>query len=74
MSATLDRNVAIIDGVTSTESMIINPDDFILKAIEPESIPPFTINDIRIGIKMVNASVWVEAAEALARRGLMIAG
>ena len=74
MSATLWKNVAIIDGVTSTESMVIDSDFVILKAIEPESIPPFTINDIRIGVKMVNVSAWVQAAEVLARRGLMIAG
>jgi len=74
MSASLDKNVAIIDGVTGGENMIVDSDYISFPAIAEECIPPHTINDIRIGVKIVNAGARVYAAEALARRGLMLAG
>ena len=74
MSATLEKNVAIIDGVTSCEAFKVDDEYGIFKAIEPETIPPFTINDIKIWVKLVNVGARVIVAEALARRWLMIAG
>lgn len=74
MSASLDKNVAIIDGVTQMTQDPTWSNGSIVKAIAPEQIPPHTINKIKIGVKAVNVWIQVCGCEDLGLRGLMIAG
>ena len=74
MSATLWKNIAIIDGVTKITQDPMWSNGSIVKAIAPEQIPPHTINNIKIGIKAVNVWAQICGCEAMAMRGLMIAG
>ena len=74
MSATLWKNIAIIDGVTQITQDPTHSNGLFVEAIAPEQIPPHTINKIKIGIKAVNVWVQICGCEAMAMRGLMIAG
>lgn len=74
MSATLGKNIAIIDGVTQITQNPMWSNSLMLKAIAPEQIPPHTINKIKVGIKAVNVWFQLYWCEAMAMRGLMIAG
>lgn len=73
MSATLGKNIAVIDGVTQMTQDPAFSNGAIVKAIAPEQIPPHTINKIKIGIKAVNVWVQICGCEELGMRGLMIA-
>lgn len=74
MSATLWKNLAIIDGVTKMSDDPVFTNGAIIKAIAPEQIPPHTINKVKVGVKAVNVWVQICGCEDLGLRGLMIAG
>lgn len=73
MSATLGKNIAVIDGVTQMTQDPTHSNGLFVKAIAPEQIPPHTINKIKIGVKAVNVWVQICGCEEMGMRGLIIA-
>ena len=74
MSATLGKNIAVIDGVTQITQDPMLSNGSIVKAIAPEQIPPHTINKIKIGVKAVNVWAQICGCEEMSMRWLIIAG
>ena len=74
MSATLEKTVAHINWVDNISQVPNVSNVYAVKAIEPEVIPPHTMNRIKVGLKGVNVTFEFKESEDAGKRGLVVLG